>query len=254
MRIALVGYGRMGRALDALAPELGLHVAARIDRNEGLDPDRLAGVDVAIDFTLPEVAPDVLRRLAELGIDAVSGTTGWYDRLDDVRAAVERAGTGLVYAPNFSIGVALFRRMVRDAARLAAIEPDYDVHLHESHHRHKVDHPSGTAVAIADDLLEAHPRKVRWEEDPPAGERPPEVLGVSVSRHGSVPGTHVVQFDGPHDRIELRHEARSRDGFARGALEAARWIHGRPGVFTLDDLLDARLRDAHPDSSDASTT
>jgi 4-hydroxy-tetrahydrodipicolinate reductase len=171
----------------------------------------------------------------------VCGTTGWYDALPRVRAAVDAAGTGLVYAPNFSLGVALFSRLVRDAARRVDALDDYDVFLHEAHHRHKADHPSGTARALADDVVRAMNRKRDWREGPSTGTADAGTLWVSVTRAGEIPGTHVFGLEGPDDRLELRHEARGRSGFARGALEAARWIHGRTGVFTLDDLLADRF-------------
>lgn len=256
MKIAIVGYGRMGHTLEALAPEMGCEVVACLDHDAHLDRDSLAGAQVAIEFTVPESAPSVIRTLAALGVDVVSGTTGWQDQLESVSRAVDAAGTGLLHAPNFSIGVALFRRMVRDAAQIVDGVEDYDVHLHETHHHAKVDHPSGTAVALADDILSQSTRKTSWAEYPPADSPgsagslgstgpadpvDPAVLGISVAREGHVPGTHIVTFDGPDDRIELRHDARSRNGFARGALTSAKWLHGRTGVFTLDDLLDAQL-------------
>lgn len=241
MKIAIVGYGRMGHTLEQLAPGMECEVVACLDRDAHLDHDSLAGAEVAIEFTAPAAAPGLIRTLAALGVDVVSGTTGWGDELESVRRAVDAAGTGLLYSPNFSIGVALFRRMVREAARIVDGVDDYDMHLHETHHRYKLDHPSGTAVALAEDILSQSTRKKSWAEDPPAGPSDPEVLGISVAREGHVSGSHVISFDGPDDRIELRHDARSRNGFARGALRAAQWLRGRTGVFTLDDMLDAQL-------------
>ncbi len=241
MKIAIVGYGRMGHALEALAPEMGCEVVAHLDRDARLDREGLADAEVAIDFTAPAAAPAVIRTLAALGVDVISGTTGWQDELGGVSRAVAAAGTGLLHSPNFSIGVALFRRMVRHAALIVDSVEDYDMHLHEIHHRYKVDSPSGTAVALAEDILGQSARKESWAVDPPGGPGDPEVLGVSSAREGHVPGTHILSFDGPDDRIELRHDARSRNGFARGALTAAVWLKGRTGVYTLDDLLDTRL-------------
>ncbi len=245
MKLALVGYGRMGREVERLALEQGHEVVARLGKGDSLSGDALSealrGAQVAIEFSVPGAAADNLRALAEAGVDAVCGTTGWYDELASVRGAVEAAGTGLVYAPNFSLGVALFTRLVREAARrVDALEP-YDVHLHEAHHRHKVDHPSGTARALADEVVRQMTRKAAWREGPPEGAPDPGTLWVSVSRAGEIPGTHVLGLEGPDDRIELRHEARSRAGFARGALEAARWIRGRRGVFSLEAFLDDRF-------------
>ncbi len=242
MKVALVGYGRMGRAVEEAATERGHEVVARIDLAENPDAtgptkDRLAGAEVAIEFTVPEAAPANLVALAAAGIDVVSGTTGWYDRLDEVRSAVAAAGTGLVYAPNFSLGVQAFFRLVRAAGQLAERLTDWDVHVLEAHHRHKVDHPSGTARKLAELLLQELSRKSRWELGPAAGPADPTVLQVSAVRAGEIAGIHSVGLEGPDDRIELRHEARGRAGFAKGAVAAAEWIRGRPGTFTLDDML-----------------
>lgn len=241
MKIALVGYGRMGRAAEAAALERGHEVVARLDRGDRIHAGSLAGADVAVEFSVPEAAPGNLVRLAEAGVDVACGTTGWDEERARVRSAVDAAGRGLLVAPNFSLGVALFGRLVREAARLAAAVPEYDVHLHEAHHRHKADHPSGTARMLADAVVATLDRKVRWRESPPDGPPEPDVLYVSVARSGEIAGTHVVMFEGAHDRIELRHEARDRGAFARGAVEGAEWVRGRPGFHTLDDWLRDRF-------------
>lgn len=242
MKIAIVGYGRMGREVEALALEAGHEVVARLGRDDAVNADTLAGAEVAVEFTLPDSAPDTLVALARAGVPAATGTTGWYDDLPRVRAAVEEAGTGLVYAPNFSIGVAVFRRWVDAMARdLDGLE-DYDVALHETHHTGKVDHPSGTARMLADTIVEATARKTRWAEWPASGpDIDPATLQVTSARVGRVPGTHEIAVDGPDDRITLTHTARNRRGFARGALLAAGWIRTRSGVFTLEDVLADRL-------------
>ena len=241
MKIALVGYGRMGRAAERAALDMGHQVVARLERGAAITPSTLGGADVAIEFSVPGSAPDNLIALARAGIDVACGTTGWSGELDRVRAAIEAEGSGLLVAANFSPGVALFTRLVRQAAVWAVGVPEYDVHLYEAHHRHKVDHPSGTARALGDTIVAALGRKHRWVEGPPTGPADPSVLYVSVSRAGEIPGTHVVVLEGPHDRIELRHEARDRGGFARGAIEGARWVRGRVGLYTLDDWMDDRF-------------
>jgi 4-hydroxy-tetrahydrodipicolinate reductase len=241
MKIALVGYGRMGRATERAALEMGHTVVARLARGDAISPGSLGGADTAVEFSTPDSAPGNLIALAEAGLDVACGTTGWDADLDRVRTAVVAAGTGLLVAPNFSPGVALFTRLVRQAAALAVGVPEYDVHLYEAHHRHKVDHPSGTARVLAETVIAALGRKHRWVESPPAGAPDPSVLYVSVARAGEIPGTHTVMLEGPHDRIELRHEARDRGGFARGAIEGAGWVHRRPGVHTLDDWMDDRF-------------
>ena len=241
MRIAIVGPGRMGLAAERAALDAGHEVVARIDRGDRIDAETLGGSEVAIEFSTPTAAPGNIVRLAQAGVDTACGTTGWTDDAGTVRAAVESAGTGLLTAANFSLGVAAFARLVRRAAELAAGVPEYDVHLHEAHHRHKLDHPSGTARMLAETIVAGLDRKVRWEPGPPDQAPDPAVLYVSVTRAGDIAGTHVVAFEGPHDRIELRHEARDRGGFARGAVEGALWIHGRTGVFGIEDWLRDRF-------------
>lgn len=245
MKIAIVGPGRMGREVESLAEERGHQVVVRLDRDEPITPESLWGAEVAVEFTNPDAAPERLVELARAGVPAVSGTTGWYRRLPEVREAVEAAGSALVYAPNFSLGIALFLRWVREVARDLDAMPDYDVALHEVHHAGKKDHPSGTARLLAEAILAETTRKRGWASAPPEGAPDLETLWVSSARVGHVPGTHEVIVDGPDDQIVLRHEARSRRGFARGALLAAEWIQGRKGVFTLDDLLDDRLHRRH---------
>ncbi|UCC72616.1 MAG: 4-hydroxy-tetrahydrodipicolinate reductase [Gemmatimonadota bacterium] len=242
MRIALVGYGRMGRAVEQVATERGHEVVARIDLEDnpdgrGITSEGLNGAAVAVEFSVPEAAPRNLAALAACGVDAVAGTTGWYDQLDEVRAAVEAAGTGLVYAPNFSLGMQLFFRVARQAGHLCDRLDDYDAFILEAHHRHKQDHPSGTARKLAEILLAELSRKTRWELGPGEGPADPSVLQVTAVRAGEIPGTHTLGLEGPDDRIEIRHEAKGRTGFARGAVAAAEWIQGRSGVFTLDDML-----------------
>lgn len=241
LKLALVGYGRMGHAVEEIALEEGHEIVARLDEGDAIDATGLAGADVAVDFTLPEAAVDNVRTISGAGVDVVVGTTGWYDRLDEARAAVEEAGTAMIWAPNFSLGVQLFFRAARRLARLTDALEQYDIHVHEAHHRHKVDHPSGTARSLADILVEELTRKGSWEEGPPAGAPDPSTLWVTSTRAGEIPGTHVVGVEGPDDRLELRHEARGRTGFARGAVAAASWVRGRTGVFTLDDMLAERF-------------
>lgn len=230
----------MGRAVEALALERGHQIVARLERDDDV-AGGLGEADVAVEFTTPDAVVDNVRTAASLGVPIVVGTTGWYARMDEARAAVEDAGTGLVWAPNFSLGVQLFFRLAREAGRLADALEEYDVAVHEAHHRHKLDHPSGTARRLADLLVEAIGRKQRWEEGPFEGAPDPAVLEVTSSRAGEVPGTHVVALDGPDDRVELRHEARGRNGFARGAVLAAEWIRDRTGFHDIDDMLADRF-------------
>ena len=240
MKVALVGYGKMGRAVEILARQRGHEVVARIDPTldtSEIGTHTLQGADVAIEFTSPSVVVDNITALAAAGVDTVVGTTGWQGRLDEAIAAVTGAGTGMVHAANFSLGVNLFLRLARTAAKMANALEEYDLHVREAHHRHKVDYPSGTAITLADIVIEEFARKEAWSAALPDGAPHPQVLYVASERVGEMAGSHVLGLEGPDDRIELRHEARSRAGFARGAVAAAEWIRGRSGVFTLDDML-----------------
>lgn len=255
MKIALVGYGKMGRSVEAMAAEEGHEIAARVDPSLGVDEisrSSLGGADVAIEFTTPQAAPGNLIALARAGMDTVCGTTGWSEQLPEVRQAVEAAGTGLLYASNFALGVHLFFRAAGALALALEGTLDEDVTISETHHRHKVDRPSGTAITLAEGLLRHLPSKTGWALARSAGEEAagsdgvphegdPTPLLVSSVREGEVPGIHTVTFHGPDDSIELTHRARSRAGFARGALSGAAWISGRVGVFTMDDYLADRL-------------
>jgi 4-hydroxy-tetrahydrodipicolinate reductase len=246
MELVLFGTGRMGREVEEVALERGHTVVARIDSDprsrhalEALDP---AAGAVGIDFSTADAVLPNARVAAEAGLDLVVGTTGWEAVRTQVEAVVLESGRGLLHAPNFSLGMLLFFRIVEETARLADALDDYDVHLWEAHHRHKRDHPGGTARRLADLLVENIARKDGWELSLPTDEPvAPETLQVAVLRAGEIPGVHAVGLEGPDDRIELRHEARSRKGFARGAVTAAEWLRGRRGIFTLADLLTDRL-------------
>jgi 4-hydroxy-tetrahydrodipicolinate reductase len=220
MKLAIVGYGKMGKLIEQLAPEYGFTVHARIDLND--DIAKVAGSDVAIEFSTPEAVVSNVEKLAALKIPMVVGTTGWLAHRDRIKAAVDRHGTGLVWSPNFSIGVNVFFRLVQEAARLMAEEPSYGAWAWEIHHDTKKDAPSGTLLKLVDDMKTAgYPR----------------AIDVSSNRAGRHPGTHEIGFDSAADTITLRHAARSREGFARGALKAAQWIVGKQGVFEFSDVL-----------------
>lgn len=252
MKIALLGYGRMGREVEAVAVEDGHQVVLRMDVDEAGSPDvgvaspgddvdaRLAAADVAIDFSVASAVPAHVERALRAGTDVVVGTTGWEERMDEIREWVDGSEIGLLYGPNFSLGAHLFFRLAELAGELAGRLGQHDVHLVETHHRHKRDHPSGTARHVADLLVRVVDGKDRWQPGP-CDPAEPEVLQVTSIRAGEVAGEHVVGLDGPDDRIEVRHEARGRRAFARGALEAAAWLSGRTGFYTIDDLLDDRF-------------
>jgi 4-hydroxy-tetrahydrodipicolinate reductase len=227
--LALIGMGKMGRTLAALAPERGFTVVAELDPTRpgyaGITRDSLKGAQVAIEFTVPDAAADNARACTAAGCPVVVGTTGWYDRLPAVSADVERAGGALLTAPNFSVGVAVFDRIVSEAARLFRHLDGFDAHLLETHHAAKKDAPSGTAGKLARTVEAALGRAVP----------------ITSVRTGSVPGTHELIFDSAFEQVRLVHEARDRRVFAEGALVAARWLVGRRGVFTLDDVLSAAV-------------
>jgi 4-hydroxy-tetrahydrodipicolinate reductase len=222
--------GKMGRAVEAVLRERG-HEAVPVTRG-GAFP---AGCTVGIDFTRAEAVVDDVRAALAAGARYVVGTTGWQDRLPEVRALVEQAGGGLVHAANFSVGVNLFYRIVRDAAALMARFPDYDPYILEKHHRQKKDAPSGTARALAAILETATGRRAETQL---AGALPDKALHVAAVRAGGIVGEHTVGFDAGVDEILLEHRARSRRGFAVGSVLAAEWIAGRAGFYTFEDVLD----------------
>lgn len=219
MKLAIVGYGKMGRLIEQVAPEFDFTVHARIDVNDDLS--QAEGADVAIEFTAPGAVVANVERLAALGLPIVVGTTGWMAAMDRVRAAVEAHDTALVWSPNFSIGVNVFVRIVREAARLLAREPQYGAWAWEIHHATKQDAPSGTLLRLVDEMKSAgYSREI----------------DIASSRAGAHPGTHEIGFDSVADTITLQHSARSREGFARGALKAAQWIIGKKGVFEFSEI------------------
>lgn len=219
MRIALIGYGKMGRMIEGLAPEYGIEVAGHVDSPS----DPLPGeFDVAVEFTEPGVVVENVRRIAEAGKNLVIGTTGWSEQIAAVGSIVEKAGIGAVYSANFSIGVNVFLSVVERAAGLMARYPEYEAWAYEMHHSAKKDAPSGTLLQLTQAMRDAGFARS---------------IDVASNRAGKVPGTHTIGFDSAADTITLTHTARSREGFARGALLAAKLIHGRTGLLSFADLL-----------------
>lgn len=237
LSVALVGYGAMGRELERLAPQSGCRVDAVFDEQRPLHAEH-QNFDVAIDFSLPSAVLGNVRTLAAMKKNIVLGTTGWTDHAEEIRRVVDDAGVGLVYGSNFSVGVQMFFRIVRAAARLAHAHPDYDVFMHELHHVRKADSPSGTALTLAQVLVDEVGRKKDVLVETSHGKITPTALHVSSTRGGDIPGTHTVYLDSVADTIELTHRARNRSGFALGALRAAHWIHGKIGFFDFSDIFD----------------
>jgi 4-hydroxy-tetrahydrodipicolinate reductase len=222
MKLAIVGYGKMGRLIEQLAPEYDFTVSAKADQSDRITPTSFSGADVAIDFSMPEVVVQNSAAVSALGINLVIGTTGWLERLSEVKAAVETNKTGCVWGPNFSVGIAIFSRLVSEAARLMQNQSDYESWAWEAHHSAKKDAPSGTLLKLVDDM-----RKAGYSKQ----------IDVSSTRAGRIPGTHEIGFDSAADTITLTHTARSREGFARGALKAAKWVVGKKGFYEFSEIL-----------------
>lgn len=242
MNIALIGYGRMGKEVEAVAKERGATILKIFTSTHplarpGVAPEPLHDVDVCIDFTTPADVVENIKAVAEAKTNIVVGTTGWYDKLDDVEALVKHNNIGLLYAPNFSLGVNLFYHIIAKAAQLIDNYPEYDVALSEVHHRRKADSPSGTALALGSIIVQHIQRKKEILAEPTHTEIQPYQLHVSSTRVGTVPGKHSVLFDSEYDSIELVHTAKNRRGFALGAVIAAEWLKGKKGIFTMRDVI-----------------
>jgi 4-hydroxy-tetrahydrodipicolinate reductase len=234
MKIALIGFGKMGREIDSIAREQGDVVARVFDSRHAVRAEALVDTDICIEFSTPDAVLQNIRAAIEARRDIIVGTTGWDEHLPEIKEAVKESG--LLYSSNFSLGMNIFFRIVKRAAGLMNLATEYDPYVQEIHHRQKVDSPSGTALSLARILIDGIDRKKEILARPPEGKINPEMLHVSSTRAGLFSGTHVVGFDSEADLIELRHIAKSRRGFALGALTAARWLRGRKGVYTMDDV------------------
>ncbi|MCZ6489202.1 MAG: 4-hydroxy-tetrahydrodipicolinate reductase [Acidobacteria bacterium] len=227
MNLALIGYGKMGRLIEELATARGHRVAFKVDIDENRDgqaltEQNLRGVDVAIDFTTPEAVVRSVERVTDLGVNMVVGTTGWMNQLEAVRSMVEAKGVGFVYGSNFSIGVNLFFRLMEAAAAQFRQHSQYDPWIYEIHHRAKLDAPSGTALKLKQILEKAYEGRE---------------VSTASNRAGAIPGEHTVGFDSEADTLTFTHTARSRLGFASGALHAAEWVRGKKGFYEFPDIL-----------------
>lgn len=222
MKIALIGYGKMGQMIDKMALAAGHSVVARIT-SQSWDPAAIKSADVCIEFTSPESAIENIKRIAELKKNVIIGTTGWYDKLDVVQSIVKDSKIGLLYGSNFSVGIYLFMKMLNHASELMNAFEEYDIAEIEYHHNQKKDTPSGTAREIAS-MIEMNIDRI-------------DKLPLTSVRCGSIPGTHTILFDSPCDTISITHEARNREGFAKGTLLAAQWISGKTGLYTFDECM-----------------
>ncbi len=227
MKIAIVGYGKMGKMVERVALERGHEIAVKLDdinnsNFEGITEENFRGVDAAIDFSIPSAAIPNIEKIASLKVNLVVGTTGWLDSMDDVKAAVEKNDIGLVWSPNFSVGVNAFFRIVAEATKLLSGEPEYEAWAWEIHHSAKKDAPSGTLLKLVEEMKRAGYTKR---------------VDVGSNRAGAIAGTHEIGFDSAADTITLRHTARSREGFALGAVKAAEWVGGKKGFHEFGEIL-----------------
>ncbi len=235
MKIALIGYGKMGKMIEQIARDRGHEIVSiiDIDNQDDFNSAAFASADVAIEFTAPQAAYGNYLKAWEQGVKVVSGSTGWMkDHGDEVRRLCSDGGQTLFWASNFSIGVAIFSAVNRYLAGIMNQFPQYDVELEETHHVHKLDHPSGTAITLADEIVERIDRKEAWAEDT----TDPKLLRVDNIRRGEVPGIHTVRYDSDADLITITHDAHSRKGFALGAVLAAEFTKDHSGLLTISDM------------------
>jgi len=236
MKIALLGYGKMGKAIEEIAMNKGHEIVLRIGSHnrKALTTSQLTEADVAIEFSRPESAVENLLACFEAGIPVVSGTTGWLGRLDLVEQKCSSANGAFLYASNFSIGVNIFFEVNRVLAMMMNLHPQYDLSMTEIHHTQKLDAPSGTAITLAEDILQEIERKAAWVNQEAEKE---DELSIISKRIDKVPGTHEISYHSAVDSIEIKHTAHSRTGFASGALLAAEWMIGKKGSFRMKDVL-----------------
>ena len=231
MKISIIGYGRMGQAIEKIAKERG-HEIAYINNGEVLDIDAIKATDVALEFTQPTAALSNVKGILSTGTPVISGTTGWLKFKNEADSAAEKNRTGFLYASNFSLGVHLFFVINEKLAALMAPHKEYKPQVHEIHHTGKKDAPSGTAITTAEGIIAAYPELKNW-----SGEKAPGSLQITDERIDPYCGTHIVTYTSSIDKITLEHHAFSREGFAQGAVLAAEWILGKEGVFTMRDVL-----------------
>lgn len=236
MKFALLGYGKMGKEIEKLARENGHEIVLIIDQPEEWEKSfsELSRADVAIDFSTPDSVIANIHACFDAGIPVVVGTTGWHEQIDEIKAECLARGQSFFWAPNFSIGVNIFFGLNRNLASIMSNWPEYEISLEETHHIQKLDVPSGTAIVLANDIIRHHSRKQKWVKE---STEDPGDLGIRSYRVEDVTGTHKVIYDSPDDLIEIIHTAKSRRGFANGAILAAEWLVGNHGFFEMKDLL-----------------
>ncbi len=240
MKIAIIGYGKMGQEIEKLAISRKHEIVSIVDtENQWVEfADEIKKADVAIEFTNPASVYRNIRNAFNLDIPIVIGTTGWKDRLPEIKALCTKMDQTMLYSSNFSIGVNLFFETNKKLAELMRDFPDYNVNIEETHHTAKIDSPSGTAIKLADDILNVIKRKSKWINSPEIDDE--QALQIESKRVSNTPGTHIVTYESKIDTIEIRHTAHNRKGFAQGAVLAAEWILDKKGIFTMRDVLDLK--------------
>ncbi len=236
MNIALMGYGKMGKAIEAIALDRGHEVVLKIDKDnrQEITAEKLREADVMIEFTSPETAVENILFGFETGIPVISGSTGWLNHWNEVETACTTKDSGFLYASNFSVGVNIFFELNKTLARLMSIQPEYKVRVEEIHHTEKKDAPSGTAITLAQQILDEQKKLTRWV----SGEtNEKDVLSIISHRIDPAPGTHTILYDSDIDRIEITHTAHNRKGFALGAVLAAEFMNGKKGMYSMKDVL-----------------
>ncbi len=233
MNILLVGYGKMGRTIERIAQQRGHRIAGKIDIDNPGDLDTVTA-DVAIEFSHPDAAYDNVKKCLLRGIPVVCGTTGWLSRKDEIESLTKEKGATFFYASNYSLGVNLFFKLNEQLAKMMNQFSSYDVTIDETHHTEKKDAPSGTAITLAEGVIQHLGRKKQWAK---AGSGTPEDLTIESFRESEVPGTHVVKYASAMDDIEIKHTAHTREGFALGAVMVAEWLPGKTGVLDMNDFL-----------------
>lgn len=234
MKIALIGYGKMGRMIEKIALDRGHEIVCKIDvyNQSDFGSAEFASADVAIEFTTPKTAVGNIERSFAAGVPVVCGTTGWLEQMDHIKDLCEQTKGALFYASNYSLGVNIFMAVNRYLAKIMNGFKQYDPTINEVHHIHKLDHPSGTAITLAEGIMSQLERKNAWTEEADA-----EGLLITHQREGEVPGIHTITWDSAEDTISMRHEAKGREGLALGAVAAAEWLAGRQGFYTMADML-----------------
>lgn len=236
MKIALVGYGKMGKAIEEVALQRGHEILYRIDleSQDLLQPEHLSQADVAIEFSTPQTAWDNINKCFDARLAVVCGSTGWLDKWDQVTERCRKEGQSFLYSSNFSIGVNLFFQINKRLAELMKGQNQYEISMEEIHHTEKKDAPSGTAITLAGQIIEVLPGKNKWVNKTTSD---PEAVSIISKRIDPAPGTHIVRYTSEVDDIEIRHTAHSRKGFATGAVVAAEWLKGKKGIYSMNDVL-----------------